>query len=404
MRRTLGSAIMMRINRTRVSRQGKIAFSVLLAGALFIVAAVPGAEGLENPAVDAYYVVGSEPKTNSSAASHHVQAILNLSREDPSLYAFNRTFFSSRIRVPESGDPGELGPEISSNLWINRAGPGGPPGANGTSSGPTSYVDIQRRITIYFEKLVEFIDNDGNAILSGGDLVIQESPLLEATVSGPYLVGLSTDGLLVPLELSPLDAGQSAGSLTAASPIWASLVALESGAEMKTSVATLNVTTFAFLRPVVFQNASMEPSRIKIDISLQRASVEGTSLAVVTRLVSQDVGIIHEGGVDWGGMRATSDGISSFFIWASTALVDGKSEPVGTTTEPSESIDQYSATVVFAYPPGLRVVHDPELGFDLTVPPAAGRSAPLLSLVIVSALAVAAVAFAWFLRVRLRNR
>ncbi len=63
----------------------------------------------------------------------------------------------------------------------------------------------------------------------------------------------------------------------------------------------------------------------------------------------REIGIVHLNGVDWGGVKADSEGVSAFFTWGGSAIVDGRPMQIGVATQ---DIEEGSSKVSFAYPRG----------------------------------------------------
>ncbi len=376
--------------------------AILLCTLALILSTTPGTRAIGNPAGSVSYVVGSHGGSNSSAFEQYTYANLDLSRSDPA-YAFNRTFFSLYVRVPRgffgSAAGGPTGAEITTNLWINRAArTGGGAGPNSTTPPSlTGYVDIQRVISIYFDTLVEFRDVDGNGILSSADSIISSISLSEASKGSPRLMGVANGGGelhldLNPSEVSPQGDNPSRGTLDPRNPAWNSMLGLESDFTITTPTARLTVRAYAFLKPVEFQKQALDPSRIKLDIQIDHLSRTDSYTALVMRVRSRDIGIVHLNGVDWGGLKADSRGVSAFFTWAQSAIVDGRTVQIGVATQ---DVEDGSSRVSFAYPPGASIQHDPQLGFDLATASQPGQPGqierPGVSMLVPLVLAIAGV-------------
>ena len=191
---------------------------------------------------------------------------------------------------------------------------------------------------VLFQKLVEFIDQNGDGVFNSGEEV-QTADLTTMHYSSPTVTArTSEDG----------QSGYRLESQTVDEPFIFQIIA------------------DVFPTKAIVDGAAVKPSETKITIVIKDFPYqEGGSLALLikaaseTEMKEED----HESEREIEVNSATAQG---YFSWAKEAVVDGATSKVNSSVVSTDG----GKLVALSYPNGNDIVHDPKLGFNLLSIPA----------------------------------
>lgn len=198
--------------------------------------------------------------------------------------------------------------------------------------------ETETELKVRFERIVEFRDADGDGAYDAGEAIVGGYGIeeLDWSVEGPDPV-TSTSG--VPgHQVTGRGAFPDGGELAFVFYVYGEF-------------ARMNGT-------------DLRPSDVKIDILVADLpfEAEDTLIALFVRS-EQETEVEVEGDED--GMSAKAGDLAAVFTWADVAIVDGVEKPVRTTVLETEADEgEKESRVVFAYPRGALVNHDPVLGIQ----------------------------------------
>ena len=226
----------------------------------------------------------------------------------------------------------------------------------------TNETEANFHLMVAYVNLVEFKDVNGNGAFDNGtDTIVQTMSLRNLTYTPPmYTQIASQDG--------------------------------KKGIEV-TANSTASATNFIFGvkadlfgQYAVVDGKVIAPTQSKITTYILNFPFKDSSDKVALQVVAVSAyNIEHETSTSENTIRVRSSTAQGFYIWTTTATVNGQTVSVS----PSYETVKNHAVINLAYPSGTSIVHDPILGIDFSRPSFVDTS--LLIMVAIAGVAVAGV-------------
>ncbi len=232
-------------------------------------------------------------------------------------------------------------------------------------STPTAQ-EVEAGLRIRLERIVEFLDANGDRMFQASEPVRTEFDLGDLTLAGVYAEDVTSDGV--------------SGKQVTANYTFA---------EYPGAVVGFRATAFGILTN--FAQTGQRPVETKIDILLDGFPYvdELTSPAVELRVRSESdtaAEVVRDT------LSFSVDDLTAFFRWKRTAAVDGETSQVGVTVTIDEAAPgELETFIAFAYARGTAMVHDPTIGFFQTPAGVILGNPALYALGVIAAAAVFAI-------------
>lgn len=201
-------------------------------------------------------------------------------------------------------------------------------------SSEVNATQYELELEVEFLRLVEFIDQNGDGVLSEGESA-QTIDLMELEYSSPTVTQItSADG----------EAGYE----------------LESHLVGETFV--FQIIAYTFPRYAVINDTTVNPTEMKITIVIEDFPYQEDdgALALLIKATSE-MEMESETINDEEDIEIKSDTATGYFSWSSEASVDNVTMPVNSTIMKTEE----GSLIALNYPHGTEIVHDPKLGVNI---------------------------------------
>jgi len=226
-------------------------------------------------------------------------------------------------------------------------------------SSEVNATEYELDLKVEFLRLVEFMDQNGDEVLSEGESV-QTIDLTELEYSSPNVTQITSADGEAGYELESHSVGQ---------------------------IFVFQIIAYMFPKYAVINDTTVNPTEMKITIVIENFPYqEGGALALMIKATSE-MEMERESMNDEEDIEIKSDTATGYFSWSNETSVDNVTRPVNSTVTETEE----GSLIVLNYPHGTEIVHDPKLGVSI-LPAAPGF--PWLYIIVGAAIIALVVAVA----------
>lgn len=234
--------------------------------------------------------------------------------------------------------------------------------------------EVELEFEAEFDRIVEFVDNNGNGIYDSGEEVSE----YELGGENPISVQHKTDN--------------KQGIITHIVTI-------------STDDNVFTATLFQSGHPIIVSGNNVTPNEAKITIEIEDFPYKSSNskLALRTNIESEmEIEVQKQEAKDSEeGVEVTSGSYGGFFTWKNTATVDGQRKPVKSTDISSE---QGERKLYLVYGHGDSITHDPKIGVQGAVPGVTETVGAINWMTVIAAAIVAALVSAGVTGLVLRKK
>jgi len=197
-------------------------------------------------------------------------------------------------------------------------------------SSEVNATEYELELEVEFLRLMEFVDQNGDGVLSEGEAV-QTINLTELEYSSPTVTQItSADG----------EAGYK----------------LES--HLVGQTFDFQIIAYVFPKYAVINDTTVNPTEMKITIAIKNFPYQEDGALALLIEATSEMEMERESMNDEEDIEIESDTATGYFSWSNEATVDGVPRPVNSTVMKTEE----GSLIALNYPHGTEIVHDPKLG------------------------------------------